>query len=229
MISKKILASIFVIGILAFAMGYGTYSYFSDTETSSGNTFTAGTIDLLLRNDFIGDWANGVTATWSSSNFAPGETVTAELRMKNIGTTGAWVVRIGGENLVEVDVGDDATLDMADKIVITEIYYSELGEYMPWNLAGYYATVMGDGVAPLTLREFVESPYSMVFWIGKYPPTEYYLPPGGARVEMLKMTFKFLEDAGNEYQGDSASFDLKVVADQDITVLGVGDGCYGYK
>jgi predicted ribosomally synthesized peptide with SipW-like signal peptide len=44
--NKKILASIFVIGILALAMGYGTYSYFSDTETSTGNKFQAGTLDL---------------------------------------------------------------------------------------------------------------------------------------------------------------------------------------
>jgi len=44
--NKKILASIFVIGILALAMGYGTYSYFSRTKTSTGNTFTAGTMDL---------------------------------------------------------------------------------------------------------------------------------------------------------------------------------------
>jgi predicted ribosomally synthesized peptide with SipW-like signal peptide len=46
--NKKILASIFVIGILAFAMGWGTYSYFSDTEKSSGNTFTAGIIDISI-------------------------------------------------------------------------------------------------------------------------------------------------------------------------------------
>jgi predicted ribosomally synthesized peptide with SipW-like signal peptide len=46
--NKKILASIFVIGILALAMGWGTYSWFSDIETSTGNTFAAGTIDLAV-------------------------------------------------------------------------------------------------------------------------------------------------------------------------------------
>lgn len=48
MISKKVLASIFIIGLLALALGYGTYSYFSDTETSIGNIFTAGTIDINI-------------------------------------------------------------------------------------------------------------------------------------------------------------------------------------
>ena len=46
--NKKILASIFVIGILALAMGWGTYSYYSDKETSTGNVFQSGTIDLAL-------------------------------------------------------------------------------------------------------------------------------------------------------------------------------------
>jgi len=49
--NRKILISIFVIGILALAVGWGTYSYFSDTETSSGNTFTAGTLDLKVNDN----------------------------------------------------------------------------------------------------------------------------------------------------------------------------------
>jgi predicted ribosomally synthesized peptide with SipW-like signal peptide len=47
--NKKILASIFVIGMLALAMGYGTISYYSDKEESTGNVFQSGTpIDLIL-------------------------------------------------------------------------------------------------------------------------------------------------------------------------------------
>jgi predicted ribosomally synthesized peptide with SipW-like signal peptide len=47
-VNKKILASMFVISILALGIGWGTYSLFIDTETSSGNTFTAGTLDLTV-------------------------------------------------------------------------------------------------------------------------------------------------------------------------------------
>jgi len=46
--NKKILISLFVIGILALSIGWGTRSLFNDTETSSGNTFTAGTLDLKV-------------------------------------------------------------------------------------------------------------------------------------------------------------------------------------
>jgi len=43
---KKILTAIVLIGIVAMLAGAGLYAYFSDTETSSGNVFTAGVMDL---------------------------------------------------------------------------------------------------------------------------------------------------------------------------------------
>jgi predicted ribosomally synthesized peptide with SipW-like signal peptide len=45
---KKIILSSFMVLAVAAIAGYGTYSYFSDTETSTGNTFTAGSIDLKV-------------------------------------------------------------------------------------------------------------------------------------------------------------------------------------
>jgi predicted ribosomally synthesized peptide with SipW-like signal peptide len=67
--NKKILASIFVIGMLALAMGWGTYSFFSDTEKSTGNVFTAGTIDIAV------DGKNPWTKTYSTelSDVKPSE------------------------------------------------------------------------------------------------------------------------------------------------------------
>ncbi|MDI6826781.1 MAG: TasA family protein [Candidatus Aenigmarchaeota archaeon] len=46
--NTRILASLMVIGLVATAMGMGTYAYFYDIETSTGNTFTAGTLDLKV-------------------------------------------------------------------------------------------------------------------------------------------------------------------------------------
>jgi len=47
---KSILVSLVTIGLLASVIGVGTYAFFSDTETSEGNTIGAGTLDL---------WVNG--------------------------------------------------------------------------------------------------------------------------------------------------------------------------
>jgi len=46
--NKKILISLMAIVIVAGAAVWGTTAYFSDTETSTGNTFTAGAIDLKI-------------------------------------------------------------------------------------------------------------------------------------------------------------------------------------
>jgi len=46
--SKKILISLSVIGAVAAIVVGGTIAYFSDTETSTGNIFTAGTLDLQI-------------------------------------------------------------------------------------------------------------------------------------------------------------------------------------
>jgi len=79
--NKKILASIFVIGMLALAMGYGTYSYFSDTETSTGNVFTAGTVDISVAG------ANPWTGTYTVADIEPSYTGYINFRVRNVGTS----------------------------------------------------------------------------------------------------------------------------------------------
>jgi len=54
--NKRILMSLSVIGVVAAIAIGGTVAYFSDTETSTGNTFTAGSIDLKVDNE---SWYNG--------------------------------------------------------------------------------------------------------------------------------------------------------------------------
>ena len=48
---NKILSSILAIGVVAALMGVGTFAYFSDTETSTGNTISTGIIDLEVDNE----------------------------------------------------------------------------------------------------------------------------------------------------------------------------------
>ena len=46
--STKILMSLVTIGLVASVIGVGSYAYFSDTETSSGNTLTNGVLNLIV-------------------------------------------------------------------------------------------------------------------------------------------------------------------------------------
>jgi len=225
--NKKILASIFVIGILALAMGYGTYSYFSSTKKSVENVFTAGTINLQLK-DADEDWRDTVYHTWSSpSGWAPGQEVVAELFMRNTGSTGVKLVGIHGENL-------NGAGGLADKVLLTTIMYTENSVYLYGNLIGYYTGVFdANSDGKVTLREFVESPYTACFWIGNPPSDDRpdYLPPNGARWEAVKLGFTFDSTAGDEYQNTWASFDLRVTALQSfnqITLLGWGPASHGH-
>ena len=90
MISKKILASIVVIGILALAMGYGTYSYFSSIKTSTGNTFQAGILDMQL-----------VSNPVSISGLYPGQTATWEIKLRNVGSVTIKYLFMRDDNLAD--------------------------------------------------------------------------------------------------------------------------------
>jgi predicted ribosomally synthesized peptide with SipW-like signal peptide len=57
--NKRILISLSVIGAVAAIAVGGTIAYFSDTETSTGNTFTAGSLDLKV-DSTCHYWQNGV-------------------------------------------------------------------------------------------------------------------------------------------------------------------------
>ena len=46
--NMTILTSVFVMALVAAGIGMGTMAYFSDVEMSTGNTFTAGTIDIAV-------------------------------------------------------------------------------------------------------------------------------------------------------------------------------------
>ncbi len=58
--NKKILISLSLIGLVAAIAIGGTIAYFSDTETSIGNTFTAGAIDLKIDNESYVTDHNGI-------------------------------------------------------------------------------------------------------------------------------------------------------------------------
>ncbi|NLE08228.1 MAG: hypothetical protein GX631_03110, partial [Dehalococcoidales bacterium] len=83
---KKILglsvAALMVMGLV----GGGTWAYFSDTEESTGNIFTAGTLDLCLYNTSNTSSTGSITGTFSASIWAPGDTINGTLYINNDGS-----------------------------------------------------------------------------------------------------------------------------------------------
>jgi len=78
--NKKILISLSVIGVVAAIAIGGTIAYFSDTETSTGNTLTAGVIDIVVNGQ------NPWTKTYSAalSDMKPCQTRWIGFTVKNL-------------------------------------------------------------------------------------------------------------------------------------------------
>lgn len=107
---NKILLSLGTIALVAAVGIGGTVAYFSDVETSSQNTFAAGTLDLGLGNSAGLPSTGDVTQTWSTTNWAPGETQSGTLYVHNAGSVAAAHAKVvfnygevtGGINTVDM-------------------------------------------------------------------------------------------------------------------------------
>jgi len=69
---KKIVLSALAIVLAIGLAGAGAFAYFSDTETSTGNTFNAGTLELKISDGYPGEWGDGCSLTWVLANIVPG-------------------------------------------------------------------------------------------------------------------------------------------------------------
>jgi len=73
----RIYVSMLVIALTAALIGGATMAVFTDTETSVGNTFTAGTVDITV---------GTTTLAVNSGNMAPGDTRSGSFEVTNAGT-----------------------------------------------------------------------------------------------------------------------------------------------
>lgn len=81
---KKILISLMAILLAVGVVGAGAMAYFSDTETSAGNTLTAGTLDLKVGGSTFEDDPNVKHVTLT--NVKPDDTIYLYWTLKNVGT-----------------------------------------------------------------------------------------------------------------------------------------------
>lgn len=109
---KRILASVVVVALLSVATIAATRAYFSDTVTSTGNTFAAGTLDLNVD-------GGEVLVPFSVTNMKPGDSLgSPTYEIRNTGSlTGVLSYKVTnivlGENGViepESTVGDAENL-----------------------------------------------------------------------------------------------------------------------
>ena len=154
-INRKVLISLFIIGILALGIGWGTHSLFTDTETSNGNTFTAATLDLKVDGN---DDPNVVYITLS--NMKPGDTFGYhKWILKNVGTipgklSVTFSVIVNDDNgLTEPESAVDSTGGPGE---------GELGQYLK---PGIHPDDIPDDVKPYVI--IIERNDEEGWWIGE--------------------------------------------------------------
>jgi predicted ribosomally synthesized peptide with SipW-like signal peptide len=82
---KKIIGLTIAAVMVVALVGIGTWAYFSDTETSTGNTLSAGTLDLKVATS-AGAYGDAAVTTFSVSNIKPGDSGNGSTRLANNGS-----------------------------------------------------------------------------------------------------------------------------------------------
>ena len=214
----KMLTALFVTGLVATIAGAGIYAYFTDTETSSENTFQAGTLDLKLSRSSDGPWTDGITGIWTLSNMMPGdETPIGRVFLKNFGSVPSRTLEITCDYTVieetpraesDTDHNTDQHPDeMAKHMIITYIYYRDneininclTGQdngYPPnedWKISDI------DGDDKITLHDLKLDPLINL----PSPDTQ------SNKITQFEMRIKFDENAGSDFIGDT--FNLTMI------------------
>lgn len=213
---KKKLLLLMLVAFLAMGLAGGissTWAWFQDTESSSGNTFTAGTFDLKV-SDADEGFGDGVSATWTMSNMEPGVTTVGPLsvNLQNSGTVAADHVEISfshsideATNPVESDINPASTPgEMARWIEVTLMIYDGV------DFKATYTDANGNGF--FDLEDVTLAPYT-----NAGGPLDNLVPPppnsGGTR--SFTIALKFNAGATNDIQGDILTTTVTFTLNQD--------------
>ena len=210
---NKILIRLGIIGIVAAVAIGGTIAYFSDTETSVGNTIIAGTIDIAV------DDQNAWTETFTIDDLKPGETENKDFRVNNVGSNPVNL----SKKLFNIE-GDQGTASEPECV-------KEAGNWNDTdktcdNPANVYYNIQDHIYYDLSVKVH-ENGGNLIWWqeietgnrilTNVYPNDNTYIdlgmiPVGGYMI--VHQSYHFDENAGNEYQGDTLTFDMEFKGEQ---------------
>jgi predicted ribosomally synthesized peptide with SipW-like signal peptide len=203
---KKWLIVIGALVIIAALVGIGAFGWFSDTETSNNNTFTAGSLDLKVDNK---DDPQVVHIT--RTNLVPGAAWTTQYGgqwvLKNAGTVGGTVT-FTIKNLADYENGClEPEIEAGDVTCGTSPDQGELGQGLInrvyWSLNQPPWGSLDPSYTSLALAE--NQPIT---------GTLFHLAPGESKNAYLYLTWDTSMN-DNLGQGDSVEFDVEFYLEQD--------------
>lgn len=194
---KRILLSFLTIGLVSLVTIGATRAYFSDQGQNTGNTFSAGTLDLKLSDDDESD-KDDISATWVANNMAPGDSVSGSFYLENTGTVAGDHIEITTSNTVS-----DEPWDMDKQLEIVQMKYDKDGNHV-FDPADDILTMVsdanGNGYPDLDDLESVTLDNLALTDLNNYH--EFF------------MEVKLHENAGNEYQGDQVTTTFTITLNQ---------------
>ena len=201
---KKILISLMAIALVIGLVGAGVVASFSDTETSTGNTFRAGTLDLK-----VGDENPNLSPDFTLGPLAPGASGSYTWVLTNVGNlpgfldlSSVTVVNTEGLN-PESETGDTSEPGELGANLLVELFLDVNGD-------GNYVSTDGDvnifaGGAPAAINGMASALYDL----------DYVLAASG--FVNLQLNWSLSSGTGNDVQGDivtvGMTFELDQVAD----------------
>ncbi len=238
---KRILISLSIIAVVATIAIGGTIAYFQDTETSTGNTFSAGILDLKIR-DNDEDWGDGVQATWAAPpDVKPGDAW--DFRIPLVQMQASWDSTVPGNHLeitsdysvteenpcLEGDTDCQTDLhpgEMAKEMLITRcIYKGSFGcidclsgeQKTLYNSSNH--TCAGSLVASSAYWKIEDqnSDGKISFYDLKNDVLDNLPPPSNVGMYDYEMGVKFAESAGNDFQGDIFDLTMLFTLNQDAS------------
>ncbi|MBU3967162.1 MAG: M73 family metallopeptidase [Euryarchaeota archaeon] len=197
---KSALTAILTIAFVSSLLGAGTLAYFSDTETSSGNTLTAGTLDLKIKDGGL-IWRDGIaTAEWTLSNMKPGDSTYGSIDFKNFGNLYANHMEITANYTItdppgpESDTQENTPADeMASEMVLTNMVYAY--DSTEVDVLPLISDENGNGKKDL---------YDLKYGGADNLP----LSQVGVQRSSIDMTVQLNPDAGNNFQGDTLNLTM---------------------
>ncbi|MDP2967529.1 MAG: TasA family protein [bacterium] len=216
--NKRILISLSVIGAVAALVIGGTIAYFSDTETSTGNTFTAGTIDISVDN------ANPWNGKFTLADMKPSYTDYINFTIQNFGSdpnpVNVWKkITVTGE-----------TTGAQSEPECTEQHgcWDNSAKACDWHSTGCVGIDKNDISTVILYDLYVtvyDSAHTKIWWQAIYTEDvtvaeiaswgHIYLGmiPAGGYME-VKQSYHMKSDTTNWAQGDIMPFNIEVKAEQ---------------
>jgi hypothetical protein len=196
--NKKLFITFLFVGLVGTMAGAGLYAKLVDTEKSTGNTFSASSgFDLKTMDWDETVWKDGVSLTWTATNMKPGDTFLFPDKWVALSWTGPLtpgslevtcnysVIEEAPQTEADTDPNTNLNPDkMAKQMIILSLMYNG-DEY-----ANHISDVDKDGKITF-------------FDLKNAPLTNLPIPSHQDGGTFFRLSVKFSEGAGNDFQGDT--------------------------